>query len=296
MPAHIQRLVHDELLHQPVHHAQDQVVQFHAHGGRASSLPSTSFWGFIWGKGKQPPKLPPIHCGEPADEREEMLDELRLRAQGEKAAGRKDGPATKMLKEELALEEGKRHKKHKEIKHSTSGMKKKVLFKSPYKIKRLWQEQGPGTHDEKPEKEEEETLTPSRALGRAPKFPNRSELINEGPFPLRSRMAQLAAHVYYLWGEAKFLDYLAEGTNVQYPALNVQVLAKAANDAARRMVEDAHIPVSRSAPNLPVEVSTMPLSPCAMVGALRILQESRSVSTLNADAKQEPARPGAGFL
>lgn len=224
-----------------------------------------------------------------------MLDELRLRAAGEKAAGRKDGPATKMLKEELAIEEGKRHKKHGEIKHSTSGMKKKVLFNSPFTIKRLWQEQGPGTHDEKQDKEEE-TLTPSRPLGRPPRFPNRAELINEGPFPLRSRMAQLAAHVYYLWGEAKFLDYLAEGTNVQYPALNVQVLAKASNDAARRMVEDAHIPVSRSSPNLPVEVSTMPLSPCAMAAALRLLQQSRSASTENADAKWEPARPGAGFL
>lgn len=295
MPAQIVRLVQNELLHQPMHHAQDEVY-FHSPGARPSSASTSFLWGFFKPKEKQPPKLPPIHCGEPGDEREEMLDELRLRAAGEKAAGRKDGPATKMLKEELALEEGKKPKKHEEIKHSTSGMTKKVLFKSPYTIKRLWQEEVPGKHD--PAEKEEESLTPSRPLGRPPRFPNRSELINEGPFPLRSRMAQLAAHTYYLWGESKFLDYLAEGTNVQYPALNVQVLARASHDAARRMIEDAHIPVSRSAPNLPVEVSTAPLSPCAMAAASSLLPpaDRRSASTVNAVSKQKCARPEAGFL
>lgn len=294
MPAHIARLVQNELLHQPMHHVHDE-VSCHSPGARPSSASTSFLWGFFKPKEKKPPKVPPIHCGDPADEREEMLDDLRLRAAGEKAAGRKDGPATKRLKEELATEEGKKHKKHEEVKHSTSGMTKKVLFKSPYTIERLWQEEVPGKHD--PAENEEETLTPSRPLGKPPRFPNRSELINQGPFPLRSRMAQLAAHTYYLWGESKFLDYLAEGTNVQYPALNVQVLARASHDAARRMVEDAHIPVTRSAPNLPVEVSTTPLSPCATAAAFRLLPADRRLaSTTNADAKQKPARPEAGFL
>ena len=51
---------------------------------------------------------------------------------------------------------------------------------------RLWTEKTPDENAPK----EPPGLTPGRPLGRGPKFPGREELINEGPFPLRSRIAQ----------------------------------------------------------------------------------------------------------
>ena len=72
---------------------------------------------------------------------------------------------------------------------------------------------------------------------------------------------RLATHVYYLWGEAKFTDYLARGTPAQNAALNLEHFARQAHHAAGQLLEDSHVPLARPPPNLPVEVSQLPLLP-----------------------------------
>eukprot|EP00438_Fugacium_kawagutii_P009686 Skav208642 [mRNA] locus=scaffold1081:127912:129505:- [translate_table: standard] len=142
-------------------------------------------------KGK-PPVQPPIHCGDTADEKKELLETMQLRSAGERSTGRKkDGPATKQLKNYMAEQEGQ---------------------------------------------------PPPKAC------PQVLE-------PVRSRIAQLATHVYYLWGEAKFADYLARGSPAQTAALNLEHFAREAHHAAGRLLEDSHVPLTRPPPNLPVEVS-----------------------------------------
>ena len=78
-----------------------------------------------------------------------------------------------------------------------------------------------------------------------------SEMSNPNP--------RLATHVYYLWGEAKFTDYLARGTPAQTAALNLEHFARQAHHAAGQLLEDSHVPLARPPPNLPVEVSEIPL-------------------------------------
>ena len=143
-------------------------------------------------KGK-PPAEPPIHCGGAADEKKELVETMQLRSAGERSTGRKeDGPATKQLKNYMAEQEGQPPPKACAAeKHDFSGMKKETLISTPFKIERLWTEKTPDENAGK----EPPSLTPGRPLGRGPKFPGREELINEGPFPLRSRIAQLATHV-----------------------------------------------------------------------------------------------------
>lgn len=214
----------------------------------ADGLP-TSFRMF---KGRSPVD-PPIHCGGADDK--ELLEMMQLRSAGERSTGREtDGPATRQLKNYMAQEEGQVMPKRSTPKHDFKGMKKETLITTPFRIERLWTEKTPDENASEPA-----SLTPGRPLGRGPKFPGREELINEGPFPLKSRIAQLATHVYYLWGEAKFTDYLARGGPAESAALNLEHFARQAHHAASQLLEDSHVPVSTPPPYLPVEVSAAPL-------------------------------------
>ena len=222
-------------------------IRFTAMAWRLTDLP-TSFRMF---KGR-PPVEPPIHCG--GADHKERLEMMQLRSAGERSTGREvDGPATRQLKNEMAQEEGQVLPKASK-KHDFKGMKKETLITTPFRIERLWTEKTPDENAEQPA-----SLTPGRPLGRGPKFPGREELINEGPFPLKSRIAQLATHVYYLWGEAKFADYLARGGPAENAALNLEHFARQAHHAASQLLEDSHVPTSRPPPYLPVEVSAAPL-------------------------------------
>ncbi|CAJ1445198.1 unnamed protein product [Effrenium voratum] len=235
-------------------------------------------------KGK-PPAEPPIHCGGAADEKKELVETMQLRSAGERSTGReKDGPATKKLKDVMAEQEGQVKPKPVQ-KHDFKGMKKETLITTPFRIERLWTEK---TADENIPKEPP-GLTPGRPLGRGPKFPGREELINEGPFPLRSRIAQLATHVYYLWGETKFTDYLARGTPAQNVALNLEHFARQAHHAAGKLLEDTHVPLSRPPPNLPVEVSEAPVE-------LLLLRDRFSPEAERASFRKPSESLGLGFL
>ncbi|CAJ1345516.1 unnamed protein product [Effrenium voratum] len=233
----------------------------------------------------KPPAEPPIHCGGAADEKKELVETMQLRSAGERSTGReKDGPATKKLKDVMAEQEGQVKPKPVQ-KHDFKGMKKETLITTPFRIERLWTEK---TADENIPKEPP-GLTPGRPLGRGPKFPGREELINEGPFPLRSRIAQLATHVYYLWGETKFTDYLARGTPAQNVALNLEHFARQAHHAAGKLLEDTHVPLSRPPPNLPVEVSEAPVE-------LLLLRDRFSPEAERASFRKPSESLGLGFL
>mmetsp|Transcript_37916 Transcript_37916/g.67647 ORF Transcript_37916/g.67647 Transcript_37916/m.67647 type:complete len:273 (-) Transcript_37916:40-858(-) len=228
------------------HHGPEPFSEIVKQAGLLSH--ATSFRLF---KGK-PPAEPPIHCGGKTDEHKEFVETMQLRSAGERSTGRKDdGPATKQLKDLMAKQEGQTPVQCEKKKHDFKGMKKETLLTTPWKVERLWTEKTPD--ENAPSKPA--TLTPHRPLGQGPTFPGREELINEGPFPLRSRIAQLATHAYYLWGEAKFADYLARGTPAQNAALNLESFARQAHKAAVRLLEDSHIPLARPPPNLPVEIS-----------------------------------------
>merc|ERR1712185_612975 len=79
---------------------------------------------------------------------------------------------------------------------------------------------------------------------KGPSLCSRHEMINEGPFPLEKRMAELAAHCYYLWGDAKYLAYKAEGTSVEVLAQPVEKFARQADHNARNMAINNSIPMS----------------------------------------------------
>ena len=221
------------------------------------------------------------------DERKELVETMQLRSAGERSTGRsEDGPATKQLKTYMAEQEGQAPPKRCAAKkHDFRGMKKETLINTPYRIERLWTEKTPDENAPK----EPPSLTPGRPLGRGPKFPGREELINEGPFPLRSRIAQLATHVYYLWGEAKFTDYLARGSPAERAALNLEHFARQAHHAAGQLLEDTHIPKSTPPPNLPVEVSAIP-----GILVLKTYEANKPVSTQN--RLYRPARAFQQFL
>ncbi|CAE7534964.1 unnamed protein product, partial [Symbiodinium pilosum] len=190
----------------------------------------------------------------------------------------------KELKDYMAKQEGQQPVKPEKQKHDFKGMKKETLLTTPWKVERLWTEKTADENAEPPSP----SLTPQRPLGSGPRFPGREELINEGPFPLRSRIAQLATHVYYLWGEAKFTDYLARGTPAQNAALNLEHFARQAHQAAVKLLEDSHIPLSRPPPNLPVEVSSGPPA--------EWLYLSRAFLERESSPERPKQRFGASFL
>merc|ERR1711924_198617 len=86
---------------------------------------------------------------------------------------------------------------------------------------------------------------------------SRHEMINEGPYPLEKRIAELAAHSYYLWGDAKFLSYKAEGTSVEVLAHTIESFARAADSAARKAAINSAVPMSQVPPKLPLHVSAL---------------------------------------
>merc|ERR1719235_1258093 len=103
---------------------------------------------------------------------------------------------------------------------------------------------------------------PKLGLSQHPHGPNlcsRHEMINEGPYPLEKRIAELAGHAYYLWGDAKYLAYKAEGTSVEVPAQIIMRFAKQAEGSAKRLAAANHIPMSMVPPRLPMAVSLQTL-------------------------------------
>jgi hypothetical protein len=201
------------------------------------------------------PHLPPIHCEEHSQQ--DHLDLVRRRARGEKEEARGDGeelegPATKELKKLLrpnarAKRLAKLAKKHK----CPPKVTEEILNASPWKIEKLLR-----VHPEK------KKLKPKPKLGlqqkpEGPTLISRHAMNDEGPFPLEKRLAELAAHAYYLWGDAKYLSYKAEGTSVEVLAHTVERFARQADAAARRAAEASAVPMSVVPPRLPLHVSAL---------------------------------------
>eukprot|EP00933_Yihiella_yeosuensis_P056345 TRINITY_DN5546_c0_g1_i1.p1 TRINITY_DN5546_c0_g1~~TRINITY_DN5546_c0_g1_i1.p1 ORF type:complete len:346 (+),score=74.97 TRINITY_DN5546_c0_g1_i1:37-1038(+) len=248
---------------------------------------------------------PPISCADPAAEREEFLDVLRSHAKGEMQLGRKDGPAEQALakmEKKVRLEAADAHAKAqaqgeslKEGKdklvnslksqlgakdkaefHDTEGMEEETVIKTPWKEERIWKVK---------QKNKVPKLKPLRVeehIGAGPKMLSRSALIDEGPFPLRQKISELAAHTYYLWGSADFVNYLSKGTTAEHVARNLEGLAKQAEMDAHALVEEAHIPVSANEPGLPIEVSsTSALAAVSVVGPPLLISSCSSTTSNN---------------
>lgn len=235
---------------------------------------------------------PPIDCDNKRSLEKETIDVLQLRAAGERAQGRsvespEGAPAEEELERRLAAKgEGggkgavsedlasAAEKRKKELQKAAwdaakklgrdleeppplddgrfEGLESKVVAKTPLKIEKVWMPK----HGKEPKpKHKVERLPPPL---HAAKLPSRHEIIFQGPFPLEKRMAELAAHAYYLWGDSRFVLELAGGTRSEKLARNLERFAKSSDTAARAMIREAHIPVSREPPNLPMEVSAAP--------------------------------------
>jgi hypothetical protein len=202
--------------------------------------------------------MPPIHCEEHGAQ--DRLDLVRRRAKGEESQGRGDGaeqqgPATSELKK--LLEPKGRAKR-------LAALAKK--HKCPPKVTETVIKQTPWTL-EKIVRQEPRAAKPKRkpklGLQQNPQGPtlcSRHEMINEGPFPLEQRLAELAAHSYYLWGDAKYLVHKAEGTSVEILAHTIERFARQADGSARRLAKANAIPMSTVPPRLPLAVSAVPLT------------------------------------
>jgi len=202
--------------------------------------------------------MPPIHCEEHSEQ--DHLDLVRRRARGEKEQGRGDGaekglegPATLELKKLLKPQGRAKRlaamaKKHKCPPKTTE----EIVKATPWKIEKIIRTQ-PKKMKPKPK--------PKMGLSQNPHGPtlcSRHEMINEGPYPLEKRLAELAAHSYYLWGDAKYLAHKAEGTSVEVLAHTIERFARQADSSARNLAMNNHIPMSVVPPKLPLAVSALP--------------------------------------
>ncbi|CAK0874381.1 unnamed protein product [Prorocentrum cordatum] len=199
---------------------------------------------------------PPIACG--AYSKENQLELLRLRAAGEQAQGRgSDSPAL------MALEAARKNNQpkapapkvpHGEREGPYPGMRERIVSETPYKVEKIWEV----PVDAKPKAKSPRPTKESRPLGKMPVLPGRHELVLEGPFPLEKRIAELAAHAYYLWGHARYVQYLSAGSTSELLAHRLERLAKKADSAARALAHNAHIEMSSAPPGLPAQVCAAP--------------------------------------
>jgi len=168
---------------------------------------------------------------------------------GEKSEGRgadseNMGPATQELKDILkprgrAARLAKLATKHK----CPPKITKELTKVTPWKIESILTQ----LPRKGPKKKKPKMFPSGREKGA--KLCSRQEMIMEGPFPLEKRMAELAGHAYYLWGDAKYLAYKAEGTSVEVPAQIIMRFAKQAEGSAKRLAAANHIPMSNNMDN-----------------------------------------------
>lgn len=217
---------------------------------------ATSFKGLPIELTEEPDKhLPPITCEQHAAQ--DHLDLVRRRAKGEEAVGRGDGkeqegPATTELKKLLKPKGQAKRLAALAAKHKCPPKYTEVVIKAtPWTMEKILIEEP---------KAKKKKKKPKLGLQQNPQGPTlcgRHELINEGPFPLEKRLGELAAHCYYLWGDAKYLSYKAEGTSVEILAHTIERLARQADASARRMAIANKIPMSTVPPRLPLAVSAV---------------------------------------
>eukprot|EP00927_Polykrikos_kofoidii_P061554 TRINITY_DN56391_c0_g1_i1.p1 TRINITY_DN56391_c0_g1~~TRINITY_DN56391_c0_g1_i1.p1 ORF type:complete len:295 (-),score=39.70 TRINITY_DN56391_c0_g1_i1:154-1038(-) len=207
-----------------------------------------------------PPK-PPIQCV--AGSEQDQLRILELHAAGELKSGRKNGPATTELKKRLDAQEAERLAQQQSVagpRKCPEAPKTKtvVVSKSDSRVEKLiipLEDVDLATGKAPaPDKKARKFVFPP-----APAFPSRKEMLHMGPYPLEKAMAALATHAYYLWGDARYLSHVAEGTPSEQLAHTVERFAKKGDAEARRLIRNAHIPVSASPPRLPLAISGIPL-------------------------------------
>jgi len=211
--------------------------------------------------------LPPMHCGDDEDRIAEMFNTAAQRAIGEKAQGMKTGPAQTVLKEALQEE----HESPDRMQRRKAGLlgpkQKKCLEDYRAEVVKdtntvLEKElRHVDAHPDNPEYGL--SMKEIAGAGPMPEIPSRKTLLKQGPFPLEKRIAELAAHVYYLWGDARHLLEMSTGenANVTSHVATIENFAAKAHGHMDRLVKELDIPVSADPPHLPVSVSGMPLWP-----------------------------------
>lgn len=184
----------------------------------------------------------------------DSLDLMRARAEGEASIGRSDGAASQAYREAMAPQGELQAKPHASPAHRCGPLRvqERVIAETPWKKVTALEPVLPKGSPKAKHK-------PPLRFGGGPKIPSREQLVSEGPFPLEKRMAELAAHAYYLWGDARHLHLANEGAATASLARTVERFAKQADTAARVMCRNAHIPMASAPPNLPLAVSALPL-------------------------------------
>lgn len=225
---------------------------------------------------KPPPppdnELPPIHCENHSAQ--DYLDVVREHAKGEREMGRgqnseDEGPATATLLEMLQPKgRAKRMAALKEKHKSAAKYYEEVIKQTPWKVEKL-RRKLPTKRKPKP-KPNLGLDQKGKAIG---ELCSRTELVEQGPYPLEKRLGELAAHAYYLWGDAKYLAYRAEGSTAETTAQTIERFAKMAEGSARRAAKNANLPMSNVPPYLPQAVSYMPIS--VTIAALGMHRERR---------------------
>lgn len=236
-------------------------------------------------------RLLPLSCDAPGEQDRDREEVLQLRAAGERAQGRAPGdglgsPAEEELEARLGRKEGRadktlgqtqqkrlpaRHDDGEVTAGEAANLEAKVTSETPWQLEKVWSPAP--VRRPRPKRRVPRPFPPLHT----PKVPSRHDLLFEGPFPVEKRLAELAAHAYYLWGDARFLSGLAGGTRAEARALGLERLAKHADSAGRAMVAAAHLPTSRAPPHLPLSVSgvvasPLPLSLAVVASPLRTQQ------------------------
>eukprot|EP00429_Kryptoperidinium_foliaceum_P009333 CAMPEP_0176027490 /NCGR_PEP_ID=MMETSP0120_2-20121206/13481_1 /TAXON_ID=160619 /ORGANISM="Kryptoperidinium foliaceum, Strain CCMP 1326" /LENGTH=294 /DNA_ID=CAMNT_0017360695 /DNA_START=77 /DNA_END=958 /DNA_ORIENTATION=- len=226
----------------------------------------------------------PIDCLRPGEGERNLREILELRAEGERSQGRTveseaGSPAEEAL-ERLSVKprcsaekrtqaptlRGKLRSAAQQVCHGEAceklvgpppgidqrtfkGLTSEVVEETPLRKARLWK---PASRVARRPKGHHTDRSPPGL--HTPRLPHSVDLAYAGPFPIEKRMAELAAHAYYLLGGAKHVAQLATRTSGDEAAWNVERFARQADAAGRAMARAAHIPLSTSPPNLPLTV------------------------------------------
>ena len=211
----------------------------------------------------------PILCNEKPEEADERMELGHEESEAAKTGSEAQHP-DKHLDELAALTVGKKRDCSKagtveggefpmpKIKHPPPGEGKmkqtgKYIAKTENKTEELVEITPPKPCFAKPPKPKPEGPKPPIIQRAHSTLRSRRELINTGPYPLDKRIAELATHAYYLWGESEYiLRQTPEDTKEGVLAMNLEHYAHDAEAAGREAAAGAHLPTMDSPPNLPM--------------------------------------------
>jgi len=163
------------------------------------------------------------------------------------------GALRDILTQGNSLTNRKKKKKKCVPKHKEPKMRDVVLSETANRIERV---RIPEKHIKR--LKERRKAKPKPKIPKTPHLPGRNMLAYQGPYPVEYALAVLRAHVYYLYGEVKHLQEASVGSSVEALANRLKELSREADQAAHRVIANAHIPTITATPNFPVAVASAP--------------------------------------